>query len=524
MNIFEEIVQSYIYNGAVSLKALEDDIVTLENQIDSYNATLREIQIRGKKSLPLIEKIRDAKIRLSLLKAVYRRESDKATPDDVIINMLGLSAKDAKETESPGTAADKKEPVPQNFDKAEIEIVDDDAESTVVENETLVDNEMPAENVVGDTNKETTDICIETDECDDVEPGTSIEKTKDSDAEVVEENVAETEEYSTVGHKEDKVTEHNAVKPEITVDEESAIVTVGKITESAGDFFIPNEEKNTEENKEPVKLEKFDVSEEFYNPAKVNNEEFFEFYSELNNEDAIHIIDDSECVMNEQEIPTNDCPPPTIDDYFEPIEGEEIIMNINDDYMEHKATEYINEVSENTKNKAVEYNKEPEIQEVKATVTEDKEEHDDGFDVFEPFSDEKTSLVASLCLTDVTDLVNTMRVYGTMNPEKRLLIIRFVDIRDYEVFVKLLKEREEERHRMFNRFGKKRRSIFMYVTASVGDSTQNYKYEFTNCRITEVVDSEYASKMCMEGSYIPFEDCSYHNCGVTFKYKKLKIT
>ena len=294
MNVFEELAERYTYNGVVSLKALEDDIITLENHIDSYNFTLKEARLRKMNDKLILEKIRDAKTRLSRLKAFYKRESDKATPDDVMLNVLGLSAKYAKETESPGTAADKKEPVPQNFDKAEIEIVDDDAESTVVENETLVDNEMPAENVAGDTNKETIDICIETDECDDVEPGTSIEKTKDYDAEVVEENVAETKEYSTVGHKEDKVTEHNVVKPEITVDEESGIVTVGKITESAGDFFIPNEEKNMEEDKEPVEFEKFDVSEEFYNPTKVNNEEFFEFYSELNNEDAIHIIDDSE--------------------------------------------------------------------------------------------------------------------------------------------------------------------------------------------------------------------------------------
>ena len=70
MNIFEEIAESYTYNGAISIKALEDDIVTLENQLDSYNATLRELQLRGKKPGMLIEKIRDAKMRLSLLRAV----------------------------------------------------------------------------------------------------------------------------------------------------------------------------------------------------------------------------------------------------------------------------------------------------------------------------------------------------------------------------------------------------------------------------------------------------------------------
>ena len=105
MNIFEEIAESYTYNGAISIKALEDDIVTLENQLDSYNATLRELQLRGKKPGMLIEKIRDAKMRLSLLRAVLRREKDKASPDDIIKNMLGISANEAKETTSPETAA-----------------------------------------------------------------------------------------------------------------------------------------------------------------------------------------------------------------------------------------------------------------------------------------------------------------------------------------------------------------------------------------------------------------------------------
>ena len=524
MNIFEEIGQSYTYNGSVSLKALEDDIVTLENQIDSYNATLREIQMRGKKSLPLVEKIRDAKIRLSLLKAVYRRESDKATPDDVIMNMLGLSAKNAKETESPGTAADKKEPVQQNFEKAEIEIVDDDKDSNAVEGDMIADKEIVVEND-GPEKETKDDVTIETDNQEDALPNAQLETITETDYKVVEEVVKKENEHQSVNKEDDTMPEHNVVKPEISFDKESGIVTIGKTPESHCEYFIPKDEKNKEEDKKTVEMEKFKVSDNVYDLTKASIEEFAEFYTILKSDDEIKVVNDDEVVGAENEVPTIDCPPPTIDDYLEPVENEEIIMNINDEYMEHKSVEYVNEVSENAENKAAEYSKEPEIQEVKATVTENNgEPEEDSFEVFEPFSDEKTSLVASLCLTDVTDLVNTMRVYGTMNPEKKLLNIRFVDIRDYEVFVKLLKEREEERHCIFKRFGKKRRSIFMYVTASVGDSTQNYKYEFTNCRITEVVDSEYASKMSMEGSYIPFEDCSYHNCGVTFKYKKLKIT
>lgn len=59
----------------------------------------------------------------------------------------------------------------------------------------------------------------------------------------------------------------------------------------------------------------------------------------------------------------------------------------------------------------------------------------------------------------------------------------------------------------------------MYMIASVGDLFQNYKFEFTRCRIKNAFDSEHASK-----TGIPFEDLSHHDCGVTFKYKKLIIS
>lgn len=154
----------------------------------------------------------------------------------------------------------------------------------------------------------------------------------------------------------------------------------------------------------------------------------------------------------------------------------------------------------------------------KKVILYDAETNND-FDVYETFKEEKVELVASVFLTDITDLVNTMLVYGQIDHNKRLLNIRFTDVRDYEVFVKLLKEKEEERCNPFKFLFKKPRSIFMYITASVNDSSWNYKFEFTRCRIKNVSDSEYASK-----AGVPFEDPSHHNCGVTFKYKKLIIT
>ena len=205
MNIFEEIAESYTYNGAVSIKALEDDIVTLENQLDTYNVTLNELKIRGKKTGILVGKIRDCKMRLSLLKVVLKREKDKASPDDIIKNMLEISAKDANETESPETAANNRPPVPQNFEKAEIETIDDNEDFVAVE------------------------------------------------------------------------------------------------------------------------MEKFKVSDEVYDLTKADKEEIDEFYATLTSDDTVFVLKDGETVEAENEAPVSDCPPPTIDDYFEPVNEDESV-------------------------------------------------------------------------------------------------------------------------------------------------------------------------------------------------------
>jgi hypothetical protein len=205
MNIFEEIAESYTYNGVVSMKALEDDIVTLENQLDSYNATLNELKIRGKKTGILVGKIRECKMRLSLLKSVLKREKDKASPDDIIKNVLEVSAKHANETESPETAANNRPPVPQNFEKAEIEAIDDNENSVAVE------------------------------------------------------------------------------------------------------------------------MEKFKVSDEVYDLTKATEEELDEFYATLTSDDTVFVLKDDETVEAENVAPVTDCPPLTIDDYFEPVNENESV-------------------------------------------------------------------------------------------------------------------------------------------------------------------------------------------------------
>ena len=132
MNIFEEIRESYIYNGVVSLKALEDDIVTLENQIDSFKATLKELVVRGKKTDRITEKIRETQMKLNMLKAVHRKETDSNVTNDEMLNVLGVSGKSAKGIDKIETAADNKKPFPQDFQEAEVEKISENKDIEVV--------------------------------------------------------------------------------------------------------------------------------------------------------------------------------------------------------------------------------------------------------------------------------------------------------------------------------------------------------------------------------------------------------
>ena len=516
MNIFEEIAESYTYNGAISIKALEDDIVTLENQLDSYNATLRELQLRGKKPGMLIEKIRDAKMRLSLLRAVLRREKDKASPDDIIKNMLGISANEAKETTSPETAAGNKAPVQQNFEKAEIEVLNEDGDSTAVEEEPLTNSEVTVESLQCDDSN-SVDVVVERDGQNDIVSNTKIETDGESDTEITEEINKKDEEYKAVSNKDDIVVEHSIVRPETASDKESDIVTLNNTPEKATtEYFIPKNEKNKEDDKKAIEMEKFKVSDEVYDLTKATKEELDEFCATLTSDDTVFVLKDGENVEPENEPPVTDCPPPTIDDYTEPVDEQESVTYYDENGEE--CTEIPPCYDDNvTEYDTISLNDAPNITD-KNVITYETDVSNE-FNVYDAFKEDKTELVASVDLSYVTDMVNTMRVYAQIDHNRRLLNIRFVDVRDYEVFVKLLKEREEERHNPFKLLFKKPKSIFIYMTASVGDLSKKYKFEFTRCRIKNVFDSEYISKVG-----IPSKDSSYHDCGVTFKYKKLIIS
>ena len=505
MNIFEEIAERYTYNGVVSLKALDDDIVTLENQIDSWLSTLNELRLRGKNSSIIVEKIRDGKIRLSLLRAVYKRESDKTAPDDVIADMLGISAKNASEVETPGTAADNKEPVLQNFEKAEIEAVDESKTEPISVNE-----DKTSQSIVSNS------VTVES-------------LNKDDDKVVIKNHILEESKHEPVSEAPSKSYEDSVfVKNEKEQEEEVMTYPMEEMTKmSEGVIVVPD---NPEREDTKVTETVADTSKEVQ-PVKVKVEDISKDASEsvtVTVGNYTEATADTECVSRYNLSGFTE-----ESDFFTRFKVEKdngdsigpVLKNAPETSQKNLSvvTEVEHKEAENDDKIVEPYN---EKFSVDTRVTTNNPDFDmDDFDVYEPFSKEEARIVESADLFNVTDMPNTMYVYTRADFKKRLLHARFVDIRDYGVFVELLKQREEERCNFLKRLLKKPQSIFIYVTTVVSGKEKIYKYEFTDCKLVDAFDDEYASKAYIDSISDPYTcNTNCHNCGVTFKYKKLIIT
>ena len=527
MNIFEELAESYTYNGVVSLKALDDDIVTLQNQIDSYNATLSELKLRGKRVSPLVAKIRDAKIRLSLLKAVYKRESDKTTTDDVILSMLGVSGRDAKEVSGVNTAADGREPKPQNFESAELEEVAVEQEVTDVkaaETEKVVDSEV-----------------VVTEE-DEAEMQASVLQDSDSEEEVVVHDESVTDDKISEAKSGVEVEKTAApvesgisvqVEPELkegepkTLDVESICKEVELVTVPAFQIPVEKDTKNVEVEKatkeqetKPVRAEKPLIS--FFKKiigkgklatlpdiklAKIPDDNLkqndIKSFSGCNDE----VVENTEVI-----------PLPTIDDYHEPELGpsyEEVIYDETGpiyNYPNDEALSETLEVVHNDENGWIQGEPSGTV------VCEEDSPEIDCEKTYEPFYPPDDKIYASFDLHNYTDLVNTNSITGTFSEKHKVIELNFTDVRDYEIFTFFLNEKNQK-CAFFNRLVKKPKSIIMYVRTEVDGTEKEYRYEFTGCRLVEVFDSEY--KSMRESVYYP---TATHEFYAKFKYKRLKIS
>ena len=530
MNVFEEITESYRYNGVVSLKALEDDIVTLENQIDSFNATLREIQLRGKKPGILVGKIRDAKIKLSLVKAVYKKESDKNTTDDVILNMLGVSAKNANEIQNVNTAADGREPKPQNFESAELETVveeTDDEKASMIETEnadnkdvTVIKGEnqeqerkVPADDDVKDPEVKVINgnsIAVADEDKAVFQSGVLVENSDDETTIVGQEKEAEGDKWnkilSNISYDLDELK--NRVKAEQEKEERDMNSIEGEAFGTYSDTEITKTEENTMEN-DTRYVKSGDTSNSGNDSTLIKVEE----QTPENDKMAVN----GETTKEDTVVET--VPPPTIDDYTEPESGPYCeAETYGEDYIRYDEATGEPELNEVPVDVVCESAPETDIIAVagKSVVSEEGDPQYEEVRAYDAFTENTNKIYAAYDLHEYTNMVNTDSVKGYNDGKKKELQITFTDIRDYPIFIQLANERLNGN--FFTRLFKKRKSIFMDISCEMPGVQNKYRFEYSGCRVKEVYDSEYQS-----WAETIYYGASKHGFTAVFKYKKLKI-
>lgn len=442
MNIFEELTENYTYNGSISMKAIEDDIVTLENHIDSLNATIREANLRGKNPAQLTTKLRDEKIRLSLLNSFYKKVKEtQPEEDNQIADIFGVSGTAVKEVSTKVlTAANGRPPKPQNFEEAEIEKV----EETVADYGTTVANEQDTDNEI------------------------VIEEVKSMPEESIKKLVAEhTNNDVIIVRHPDQLMKQDEEKTE-AVASEPEVNAESVPPPTLDDYEKPVE---TEAKTEEYSYDSGDIM--FGEPIEVPEER-------------------------------NDITPPTLEDYVEPEDvGNIQFWDEPEPIMENFYKPITNFDLDFGNTASVSEEVCPPVKEFRS------------YEAFENI--EGAKIYVSFDLSYYTDMVNTDSIKGYFNDTDKTLELTFTDIRDYPLFVYFLNEKNEKRS-LFKRSGKKPKSIFMYVRTETNDSEYEYGYEFVDCRVIDVFDSEYQS---MRSSVYYGQDT--HEFFVKLKYKKLRI-
>ena len=519
MNI-EKLAETYTYNGVVSLKAIEDDIVTLENHIESLNETLNEIRLRGINptnftATYVIGEIRASKLRLSSLKVLYKMESNKSTPNDVILNVLGVSAKNANEVNKVVSAADGRKPKPQNFESAELEKSIEDAMVSVKRSENGKIDDI-ATVITQEHNTVVLTNIIQSNEMDkkinEVNSGTISENIIDSEDTVVlktetSQKVDRDKQIVTgpVGEWDDTKKSITFKTPFLSPKDRNGMVYSEIIFEGALEDFNKNISEKT------------NIPEITHH----NRHEFITTKLEKTKSDSMKKIVESKNEIIEK---LDVAPPLTIDDYYEPYEAK-LVQNyeespyIKNDSLHNYQNESLSEILDSTPNNPNEW-----ITETPNETIVPKEDSTNVYyeeckaKVYDPFYQYDNKIYVSFDLCDYTDMVNTDSITGTFNNKKKTLELTFSDTRDYSHLLFFLNEKNNNKCSFFSRFRKKHKSIIMYVRTEIDGVKNEYRYEFAGCRLIEVFDSQY--KSLRESTYYP---TSTHEFYAKFKYKNLKI-
>ena len=154
-----------------------------------------------------------------------------------------------------------------------------------------------------------------------------------------------------------------------------------------------------------------------------------------------------------------------------------------------------------------------------AIGTEDTGQQND-FPIYHTFQDKLRMIKMFIDLSAPEGLTGPLYVCGRIDPVKRLLDVRFVDVEDYDIFLSFLKEWEDNHRKIF---GKKRRTIFMDIHTQAGKKERYHRLTFEGCGIVGFDDTMYATESAMDEGYVPTDTLTSHHCGITFKYKKLTI-
>ena len=464
MNIIDEITESYTYNGVVSLKALEDDIITLENQIESQEDTLREIRLRGKNERPLLTKIRDSKIKLSFLKTIYRRESEKPVKDQTIDSVLGESAKAAESVESPDTAAGDKRPVPQDFAMAEAgDIPDGVAHTPVI---TMEPEETGAESA-----------------------------TPEGESVILDKYRTGENEYDLTSAPDDELPGiYDLLKREDNVFVTNARPLSADSEKTPDVAVAPREDK-------PVYSNPFNADLEPVTDGEDNQAEPAAPDPVFTDEGAWYALnrDDKPEPVFEKAVVTD--PHPEAQDGPKPIVEKEGEID----------SEYPSTVTPLPG---------PETDISQPVIEGEDAGQESDFPVYHTFQDKMRMIKMFIDLSVPEGLTGPLYVCGRIDPVKRLLDVRFVDVEDYDIFLSLLKEWENNRRKIF---GKKRRTIFMDIHTQAGKKERYHRLTFEGCGIVGFDDTMYATESVMDEGYVPTDTLTSHHCGITFKYKKLTI-
>ena len=507
MNIIDELIESYTYNGEFSMKAIEDDIGTLDNQIESYNSTLKEIRLRRKNDQPLVARIREAKIKRSLLNVVYNRMKKSQTNEDAILSVLGESGKSARETEEVGTAAGGKEPKPQNFESAEAESIEEVKEVVAEENKFVPQIDIDTESGIVTIGERDPDSGV-----DYIIPQREVQKEK-NELDIVSKPDNKPIEEVTAS------TEKPEIEPEETAREEVSIPTE-EITEREVDTETNGPTDEKELNAEYVTEQE---SEDGFRPdIKIETQKSEE-------ERKINVLVPE---FNMEDKTAETVPPPTIDDYMEPVDTVKPEASIDE-----KTGEMV--FSLDSFNGDVEYQnpcldcdvtgciRHPESDTFRIEPIESEIKTDEptfGFDdflkpnedfdtVYKTFPEEVCKMSASVDLCPLTNMVNTMHIEPIINFAKKSLSLQFFDIRDYEVFLELVRLRKK--NRWWSRFFEKNLpTIFMTAEADVDGTITEYRFAFNGCRVIEVSDSEFR----------PLDEpVSFHHCYAIISYSSVTI-